>query len=84
MTDCVILGGMNDSDWRKSSHSFSNGNCAEVAAWRKPSASMGNECVEVGQDGTVVAVRDTKLREHSPVLAFPAAAWAEFTARVKT
>jgi len=36
------------SNWRKSSHSFSNGNCAEVAAWRKSSASgsMG-DCAEV-------------------------------------
>ena len=35
--------------WRKSSHSFSNGNCAEVAAWRKSSASSSNgDCAEVG------------------------------------
>jgi len=35
--------------WRKSSHSFSNGNCTEVTAWRKSSASMGNgACAEVG------------------------------------
>ena len=35
--------------WRKSSHSFSNGNCAEVAAWRKSSHSNFNgSCAEVG------------------------------------
>ena len=63
--------------WRKSSHSFSNGNCAEVAAWRKSTASNGTncaevaawrkstastangQCAEVGQDGTVVGVRDS-------------------------
>ncbi len=33
--------------WRKSSFSFSNGNCAEVAAWRKSSASnFSGNCVE--------------------------------------
>ena len=36
------------NDWRKSSFSFSNGNCAEVAAWRKSTASMSNgDCAEV-------------------------------------
>jgi hypothetical protein len=48
--------------WRKSSYSFSNGQCAEV-----------------GQDGAVVGVRDSKDPD-GPVLAFPAAAWAAFTA----
>jgi len=34
--------------WRKSSHSFSNGNCAEVAAWRTSSHSGYNgNCTEV-------------------------------------
>ncbi len=38
--------------WRKSSRSFSNGNCAEVRAWRKSSVSIndsgaGSECAEV-------------------------------------
>ena len=36
-------------NWRKSSYSFSNGNCAEVAAWRTSSASANNgACAEVG------------------------------------
>lgn len=51
--------------WRKSSHSFSNGNCAEV-----------------GQDGTVVLVRDTQDRD-GPVLAFSGVAWGAFLARIK-
>jgi Domain of unknown function (DUF397) len=35
--------------WRKSSHSFANGNCAEVGAWRKSTASANNgACAEVG------------------------------------
>lgn len=39
--------GRMSSKWRKSSYSFSNGNCAEVSTWRKPahSADQGN-CVE--------------------------------------
>lgn len=52
--------------WRKSSYSFSNGNCAEV-----------------GQDGAVVGVRDSQ-DPGGPVLAFPAGAWAAFTAALKS
>lgn len=63
--------------WRKSSHSFSNGNCAEVAAWRKSSASASGNCAEVGQDGTVVLVRDTADRG-GPVLVFGPVAWVAF------
>ena len=37
------------NDWRKSSFSFSNGNCAEVAAWRTSTASADQgACAEVG------------------------------------
>ena len=87
--------------WRKSSFSFSNGNCAEVAAWRTSTASMNHgdcaevgawrksarsgeeSCAEVGQDGTVVLVRDTKDRG-GPWLAFDAGAWAAFVAGLKS
>jgi hypothetical protein len=43
--------------WRKSSHSFDEGNCVEIA-WRKSSHS-GDEgnCVEIANAG---AVRDSK------------------------
>jgi hypothetical protein len=68
--------------WRKSSRSTSNGDCAEVT-WRKSSRSYSEgNCAEVGQDSTVVLVRDTKDRG-GPVLAFPAAAWARFTAPIR-
>ena len=69
--------------WRKSSFSFSNGNCAEVAAWRKSTASAGGNCAEVGQDGAVVGVRDSQ-DPGGPVLAFGAAAWAAFLAVVRS
>ena len=59
------------SNWRKSSFSYSNGNCAEVAAWRESAGPA------------VVGVRDTKDRGAGPVLVFGAGAWAAFTAGVK-
>jgi hypothetical protein len=61
------MGNLPDPHWRKSSFSFSNGNCLEVAT---PS-----------RDGTLV--RDSKLGGGSPLLAFSAAAWSRFTAGIK-
>ena len=75
--------------WRKSSLSFSNGNCAEVGVrvggWRKSSLSAANgACAEVGQgSGPVVGVRDSKNGDAGPVLTFSASAWQEFTDAVK-
>jgi hypothetical protein len=66
--------------WRKSSFSFSNGNCVEAADWRTPARSMNNgNCVEVASG---VAVRDTQ-DVAGPVLEFTAAAWRAFTAALK-
>ncbi len=70
------------ASWRKSSFSFSNGNCAEVAAWRKSTRSAAGNCAEVGSGQQVVGVRDSKLK-HSPVLVFPAASWRAFAERIK-
>jgi Domain of unknown function (DUF397) len=69
--------------WRKSSHSFSNGNCVEVgSSWRKSSRCDGGSCIEVGHAGPAVAVRDSRDPD-GPVLAFGAEAWAAFAAAVK-
>ena len=68
--------------WRKSSHSGVNGNCAEVGAWRKSSASKESNCAEVGQGGAVVGVRDSQDPDGA-VLVFGAETWAAFTAAVK-
>jgi hypothetical protein len=68
--------------WRKSSYSFANGNCAEVAAWRTSSHSAATNCAEVGQDGAVVGVRDSQDPDGA-VLAFDAAAWGAFLAMVR-
>jgi Domain of unknown function (DUF397) len=69
--------------WRKSSHSFANGNCVEVA-WHKASGSYANQnCVEAGPGACgMVHVRDSKDPD-GPVLTFTAALWAAFTAGVK-
>jgi hypothetical protein len=52
--------------------------------WRKSTYSTGgsSNCVEVGTN-TAVLVRDTKNNGAGPVLAFPADAWADFTASIK-
>jgi len=61
---------------------MSNGHCVEAAGnWRKPSRCASNECAEVGQDGTVVGVRDSQDPD-GPVLTFSAAAWAAFLAQL--
>ena len=82
------------SNWRKSSYSFSNGNCAEVAAWRKSSHSEAGNCAEVGawrksshsasgecaEVGQDGAVVGVRDSKDpdGPVLAFPGEAWAAF------
>ncbi len=65
-------------EWRTASYSADQGNCLE---WRTSSYSMGNgDCIEVAPG---VRVRDSKLGDASPELAFPAAAWAAFTAGLR-
>ena len=52
--------------------------------WRKSSYSGGNggACVEVGQLGGTVLVRDSKT-DTSPELPFSAGAWQDFLATLK-
>lgn len=56
-----------------------------VTGWRKSSFSSGNggNCLEAGNTGAAVAVRDTKQNGEGPVLAFTREAWATFTAALK-
>ncbi|WP_328538157.1 DUF397 domain-containing protein [Streptomyces sp. NBC_00344] len=68
------------SDWFKSSHSGSHGECVEVTAlWTKStySAEQG-ECIEVAATPAAIHVRDSKDIAR-PALAFSPAAWAAFT-----
>jgi hypothetical protein len=58
--------GNNALTWRKSSYSGAN----------------GGQCVEVGNDTRLIAVRDSKDPDGS-VLAFAADTWAAFAERVK-
>ena len=76
---------MTYSNWRKSSFSFSNGNCLEVASsWRTPARSAGNgACAEIGHAPGTIAVRDSKDPD-GPVLQFTPAAWQAFTDAAKT
>jgi hypothetical protein len=59
-------------------------NLIAVTKWRKASYSSGNggACVEVGNTGRGVAVRDSKDQEGLR-LAFTPNSWKEFTQRVK-
>lgn len=53
--------------------------------WRTSSFSgaQGGNCVEVGQAGGVVLVRDTKDNGRGPVHRFTAARWRAFAAAVR-
>lgn len=70
-------------DWRKSSFSFSNGACVEVAGWRTSSRSSNTgQCVEAGQHADGVAVRDTTDRG-GPQLSFSGVSWGRFLAGLR-
>jgi Domain of unknown function (DUF397) len=66
---------VDDLVWVKSSLSFANSNCVQVAC-------ASGECVEVEAAAGGVLVRDSK-DPAGPVLAFTPGEWAEFLAGVK-
>lgn len=52
--------------------------------WRKASYSgEGANCVEAGNVPGAVLIRDTKDREHGPVLCLSPDAWRRFSASLK-
>ena len=78
-----MTGDITFADWRTSSLSFSNGNCAEIGTWRTSSRSTYNgSCLEAGACCHGVAVRDTKDRS-GPVLVFSGTTWGRFADRIK-
>lgn len=73
--------------WRKSSFSDTlsgtgTQECVEVASWRKSSFS-DTGCISAGTGEGIVGVRDTQLRQASPVLKFSPAAWRNFANNLK-
>jgi hypothetical protein len=60
---------------------------SSIRNFRKSRASFANgNCVEVGEGKAVIGVRDTQESSHPyrVTLEVPAAAWASFTANVKS
>jgi Domain of unknown function (DUF397) len=55
-----------------------------IADWRKPRRSVNNgACFEARSGPGFIGVRDSKLADRSPVLAFSPAAWEAFVTRIK-
>ncbi|MFC0527999.1 DUF397 domain-containing protein [Phytohabitans kaempferiae] len=50
--------------------------------WRTSSRSQNTNCVEIGEMGTAIVMRDSKDRE-GPMLIFARDQWIEFVASAK-
>ncbi|MEO6082448.1 MAG: DUF397 domain-containing protein [Umezawaea sp.] len=70
--------------WFTSSYSSANAQCVEAAfIWFTSSYSSADaECVEAAFIPGHTLLRDSKLGEGSPVLAFGPARWASFTSAI--
>jgi hypothetical protein len=75
---------MNVSDVSGISWPAPAGRNAPVTGWRKSSRSGGGSsaCVEVGQAGLAIGVRDSR-DAHGPILMFEAAVWRRFAANIR-
>lgn len=56
---------------------------ARRSAFRRATFCAANECVEVGQRGEAVIVRDSSQKSSEVVLHFAAADWVSFARSVK-
>jgi len=56
-----------------------------TSTWRKPSYSGngGANCVEVADTASAVLIRDSKDKEHGPVLRVSPEVWEKFTATLR-
>lgn len=75
------------SFWRKASYSGGDNNCVETATFRISTFCTTGGCIAAGtghsEGHPVVAVRDTKRGDKSPILGFSPEAWRAFTRGIK-
>ena len=50
--------------------------------WRKASFCASGECVEIGQQGDMIALRDS-MQPHGSMLHYPAEEWRSFIRNIK-
>ena len=71
------------NEWSRSSFCADNA-CVEVKVeFTSASGCSGGNCVEVGRDGPVVLVRDSKNLDHAP-LGFSLDDWSDFLDAIRS